>query len=99
MTNIDLHSIFIFRYFIPIVHFSPHPNKDVTGMYICSLVTCAPSMETYEVVSYDKGTIKEYDERFNKFTTVLYVVGFKLTVYALVYLLKPLLWTAQKDFL
>ena len=51
-------------------------------------------METYEVVSYDKGTIKEYDERFNKFTTVLYVVGFKLTVYAFVYLLKPLLWTA-----
>ena len=58
-------------------------------------------METCDLVSfsgYDKKEIKEYDEGFNKFTDVLYVVGFKLAVYAAVYLLRPLLWTVEKEF-
>ena len=42
MTNIDLRSIFIFRYFMPIVHFSPAPNKDVLKSLVCIFAAWLP---------------------------------------------------------
>ena len=41
---------------------------------------------------YDKREIFEYDEEFNRFSYVLYVVAFKLAVYATLYLLRLLMW-------
>lgn len=41
--------------------------------------------------------MKEYDKNFNRFSIVLYVVVFKLIVYATMYLMRIFLWDEKSE--
>ena len=48
--------------------------------------------------SCNKREIHEYDEGFNRFSYVWYILAFKLTVYATLYLVRLLMWNLKTDY-
>ncbi len=44
-----------------------------------------------------RADIEKYDAGFNRIRDVIIVVGFKLAMYAVFFLLRPLIWTDGKD--
>ena len=41
--------------------------------------------------------IEKYDAGFNPIRDVVIVIGFKLAMYAVFFLLRPLIWNVEKD--